>query len=94
MSEIEIFSSRGGSRPTDSFKPEELAKLTPARREIFDHLRKAAADCEATEAELLTAQAALGNAVKNRAAAISELNRVRPKRTFMDEWRQTFKGKS
>ena len=30
--ELELFTSKGGLRPSNSFKPEELAALTPARR--------------------------------------------------------------
>ena len=91
MSEIELFTSKGGLRPSDSFKPAELAKLSAARREIFERVRVAAVALEECEAGLLLAQAALEMAVKARAAAVEALRKVKPPVSAYENWKAVFR---
>ena len=83
---MEIFTSKGSLRPADSYTEAELAELSPERLARFNELRAAAADLETAEADLHEAQLSVERWVKTRAEAIAELNRIRPPRTFMQEW--------
>jgi hypothetical protein len=90
MSEIEIFDSRGQVRTT--YSSEEITALSPDRKQRFEKLRSAAQESEAAELALKTATDDLHTAVRDHTAAVEALDRVKPKPTFHDLWKQTFQA--
>jgi hypothetical protein len=87
---IEVFTSTGAVRT--SYDEAELAALSPDRRARHKKLVSAAQEAESAEANLKTATDAVHAAVREHAGAVEALDRVRPKPTFFDLWKQTFQG--
>jgi hypothetical protein len=81
---LEIWTSGGKLRT--NFSDEEIASLDGEKFERFSRLREAAMDLEQAEADLLAAQQSVEAWVKTRTAGLAELNRLKPPRTFMQEW--------
>jgi hypothetical protein len=87
---IEVFTSTGTVRA--SYDEAELAALSPERRQRHAKLLAAAQEAESAESNLKTATDHLHAAVREHAEAVEALERIRPRPTFHDLWRETFKG--
>ena len=85
---MEIFDSRGIVRPT--FTDAELASLSQERRQLFQRVCDVARAAESTEAELAASQKNLIEAVARRSEAVATVQRLNPRPSFHDLWRETF----
>jgi hypothetical protein len=88
MTEIEIFTSKGGLRPASDFSEMELNGMSAERKERFNALRQAAFECETAEADLAAAQDSVVTCARAVEAARAELDKVKP--TPHQLWVQTF----
>ena len=87
---IDVFDSRGHLKTDHS--PEDIAALPKERQGRYRKLMDAAREAEAAETNLRAATDAVHAAVREHAASVEALERIRPKPTFHDLWRETFQG--
>lgn len=85
---------KGAKLRTDFSEAEaEEINATPERTAAFKALRLACAETEAGEAGIATATKDLSTRTRAFNDLKGELLNGKPKRSFMDEWRETVKGK-
>ena len=86
MSELQLFDSKGHFKmPTDA----DVAALDADKRARFETLRVAALTLEATEGALTAGNESVATNVRALALAREHLDRVRPKITAFDAWKQS-----
>jgi hypothetical protein len=88
--EMDIFDSKGHVRTDHS--PEDIAALPKERQGRYRKLMDAAREAEAAEINLRATTDHLHAAVREHAASVEALQRVKPNPTFLDSWRAAFKG--